>query len=421
MNFEEINLPQQVLKNLKHLGFTELTQIQELSIPEIREGKDIAGQSLTGSGKTAAFGLPIIEKIQPGRGIQALVLTPTRELCVQVADSLHEFAMHTGIRIAKVYGGVGIEPQIKSLKQADIVVGTPGRILDHMERRTIYFDAVKFLVLDEADRMLEMGFIDDVERIISQCPKERQTLLYSATIPTAIHQIIRRYQKDPLFIKTEIRVDKSLLKQVFYDLSPGEKFSALVHLLKKAHGLSIIFCATRREVDIVSKNLLYNNVKAMPIHGGMTQNKRLKTVEMLKKEGVKVMVATDVAARGLDIKNVTHVFNYDVPKTSEDYVHRIGRTARIGMSGEAITLLTPRDHDNFRNVMSDPTLKIEKGTLPQLERVKFQRQQGQGDHGPREGYRGQRSPHRQSGFRGQGSHSGPRRSNAGRRPSFLGR
>ncbi len=242
-------------------------------------------------------------------------------------------------------------------------------------------------------------------------------MLFSATIPTAIHHLIRKHLRDPLFLKTEVRVDKSLLKQVYYDLSSGEKFSVLVQLLNHVSGLSIIFCATRREVDMVTKNLLQQGIKAMPIHGGMTQNRRLKTVETLKREGTNVMVATDVAARGLDIKKVTHVFNYDVPKSSEDYVHRVGRTARIGGSGEAITLLTPRDHENFRKVLEDPTLKIEKGIPPQYERLRFQRQEqrdSQYQRGPRQGghqFRSHQAPREQF---GRHAHR------QGHKPKFLG-
>ncbi|MBI2549917.1 DEAD/DEAH box helicase [Candidatus Woesearchaeota archaeon] len=376
MKIEELNLNPLLLKAVKGMGFTEPMPIQEKCIPEIRLGKDVVGQSSTGSGKTAAFGLPILEKIRPGVGLQVLILTPTRELCVQVTEALNEFGRYIHARAASVYGGVGIDPQIRAIRTADIVVGTPGRILDHLERRTIAFNNVKFLVLDEADRMFDMGFIDDVERIISRVPKERQTMLFSATFSSGIQDIVRRHMRSPVNVKGEIYVDKKLLKQVYYDIKVYEKFSLLVHLLKKStSGLALIFCATRREVDVVAKNLKMQGVNAMAIHGGLTQNRRLYALDSLKKGHINVLVATDVAARGLDIKDISHVYNYDVPKSSEEYVHRIGRTARAGVGGDAVTLLSDRDYENFSSVLRDRTLEIRKAEPPHFEKVQFVRVQ----------------------------------------------
>ena len=376
MKIEDLNLNPLLLKAVHGMGFTEATPIQEKCIPEIRKGHDVVGQSSTGSGKTAAFALPILEKISSGHGIQALILTPTRELCVQVTDAVNEFGRYMHIRAASVYGGVGIEPQMRAIKTADVVVGTPGRILDHLERKTIRFDNVHYLVLDEADRMFDMGFIDDVERIISQVPKDRQTMLFSATIGADVHNVVRKHMRAPVTIKGEIYVDKSLLKQVYYDVKSYDKFSLLVHLLRnKTSGLALIFCATRREVDTVSRNLKMQGMKAMAIHGGLTQNRRLYALDSLKKGHINVLVATDVAARGLDIKDVSHVYNYDVPKTSEEYVHRIGRTARAGMGGDAVTLLSDRDYENFSSVLRDRTLDIKKAEAPQFEKVAFTRVQ----------------------------------------------
>ncbi|MBI3036142.1 DEAD/DEAH box helicase [Candidatus Woesearchaeota archaeon] len=376
MKIEELNLSPMLLKAAKGLGFVEATPIQEKCIPLIREGKDVVGQSSTGSGKTAAFGLPILEKVQPGHGLQVLILTPTRELCVQVTEAMNEFGRHIHTRAVSVYGGVGIEPQIRAIRTADIVAGTPGRVLDHIERRTISFDKVKFLVIDEADKMFEMGFIDDVERIVSHVPKERQTMLFSATMSADVHGIVRKHMRSPATIKGEIYVDKSLLKQVYYDIKAYEKFSLLVHLLRnKTSGLALIFCATRREVDTLARNLKMQGLKAMAIHGGLTQNRRLYALDSLKKGHISVLVATDVAARGLDIRDVSHVYNYDVPKTSEEYVHRIGRTARAGDKGDAVTLLTERDYENFSNVLRDHTLDIRKADPPQFEKVSFVRVQ----------------------------------------------
>ncbi|MEK6837219.1 MAG: DEAD/DEAH box helicase, partial [Nanoarchaeota archaeon] len=352
MKFEELNLNPLLLKAVKGMGFSETMPIQEKCIPELRKGRDVVGQSSTGSGKTAAFGLPILEKIQPGKGLQALILTPTRELCVQVTDALNEFGRYAHTKAISVYGGVGIEPQIRAIRTADVVVGTPGRILDHLERRTISFDKTRFLVIDEADKMFQMGFIEDVEQIISRVPKERQTMLFSATIGADVHNIVRRHLTAPVTLKGETHVDKRFLKQVYYDVKAYDKFSLLVHLLRKStSGLALVFCATRREVDVVTRNLKMQGIKAMAIHGGLTQNRRLYALDSLKRGHINVLVATDVAARGLDIKDVSHVYNYDVPKSSEEYVHRIGRTARAGMEGDAVTLLTERDYENFNSVL----------------------------------------------------------------------
>ncbi len=380
MNFEDLNLDPKLLKAVTKLGFSELTQIQEKCIPLIREGKDVVGQSSTGSGKTLAFGLPILEKTEPSGGVQALILTPTRELCVQVTDALRSFGSDTGVTITSVFGGVSIEPQISALRKTDIVVGTPGRVLDHLERGTVRFDRVRFLIIDEADRMFEMGFIEDVERIIRAISKKRQTLLFSATMPTEVRHVVEKHLIEPVTIKGVVYVDTSLLKQVYYDIKPYDKFSLLLHLLKQnVEGIALVFCATRREADLVATNLKTRGVNAEAIHGGMEQNKRLKSVEALKNETIRVLVATDVAARGLDIRNVSHVYNYDVPKSSADYIHRVGRTARAGEAGDAVTLLSERDHDNFSRVLRDRSLKIVKAERPEFDRVPFKQMERRND------------------------------------------
>ena len=408
MKFEEMNLNPALLKAVKGMGFEDATPIQEKCIPLIREGKDVVGQSSTGSGKTAAFGLPILEKIKPGKWLQALVLTPTRELCVQVTDALNEFGRYLNIRATSVYGGVGIDPQIRAIRTADIVVGTPGRILDHLERRTISFATTKFLILDEADKMFEMGFVEAVEQIISQVPRERQTLLFSATFSSTIHDLVRKHLKAPVQIKGEIHVDKNLLRQAYYDVKSYDKFSLLVHLLKKSpEGMALIFCATRREVDVVAKNLKTQGLNAMAIHGGLTQNRRLHALDSLKRGHINVLVATDVAARGLDIRDVSHVYNYDVPKTSEEYVHRIGRTARAGDKGDAVTLLSERDYENFNSVLRDRSLDIRKAEVPQFEKLRFERTMPHRDFGSR--------PHQRTGYGHSGGDRGPSRGGYGPR------
>ena len=374
MKIEELKLKPEIQRALKELHFEEATTVQEKCIPLLQQGKDIVAQSKTGSGKTAAFGLPMLEKLEGGKGIQAIILTPTRELCVQVSDAIKSFSKYTPLRVATIYGGVGLEPQVDSIRKSEIVVGTPGRTLDHISRNSLKLNQIKYVVLDEADKMLEMGFIEDVEKILSFTPKQKQVALFSATMPARIYELVEKYQNHPVKIRGDIHVDKSKLRQAYYNIRSNEKFSLLVHLLKQdTNNVSLVFCGTRREADVVTKNLKNNGIKAMSIHGGLTQSKRLNALEMFKKEKVTVLVATDVAARGLDIRNVTHVYNYDVPKSSEDYIHRIGRTARAGEDGDAITLLSDRDYENFDRVLSDRSIQILKLDVPQTEKAKFVR------------------------------------------------
>ena len=379
MKFEELNINKKLIDKTREQGFEELTLIQEKCLPKIIDGKDVVGQAETGSGKTLAFCLPILDGIIPGEGLQTVVLTPTRELCLQVTDVFKDFGKILGIKTTSVYGGVGIELQIKKIRTSEIVVGTPGRMLDHLRRKTIDFRNIRFLVIDETDKMLDMGFIDDVEKIIRHVPKKRQTLMFSATIVGSIHRLMNRHLYNPLVIKTKSQVDASKLHQTYYDIyNQNEKFSLLVHLLKNdTSGLAIVFCATRRESDIVARNLRKHGIHASAIHGGMTQNQRTQSLDALKNEETDVLVATDVAARGLDIKNVSHIYNYDVPKTSIEYIHRIGRTARAGENGAAITLLTAPDHDNFRRVQSNDELNIERAEMPDFEKVNFSRRSEQ--------------------------------------------
>ena len=373
MKFEELTINKKLIEKTHEEGYGELTLIQEKCLPAIIKGNDVVGQAETGSGKTVAFCLPILDKITPRNGIQALVLTPTRELCVQVMNVFKDFGTQLKIKTISVYGGVSISNQIKNLPSADIVCGTPGRMLDHLNRGTIDFSPIKFLVLDEMDKMFDMGFIKDVEKIISYVPRERQTLMFSATISYEVHRIMNRHLKNPVIVKTRSQVDTTKLKQVYYDIyQQNNKFPLLVHLLKHSTpGLAIVFCGTRTESDIVAMNLKRQGINALAIHGGMSQHSRSKSLDALKNETTDVLVATDVAARGLDIKNVTHVYNYDVPPTPKEYIHRIGRTARAGENGNAVTLLTERDHDNFRRVQSNKELNIIKAQMPHFEKVSF--------------------------------------------------
>ena len=370
MKFDDFKLSNDTLAKIRELKFTEPTQIQEESIPAIMNGMDVIGESATGSGKTLAFGAGIVEHSVPKHGVQALVLTPTRELAEQVKTMLKQLS--SKLHIMAVYGGVGIEPQIKNLRVADVVVATPGRLLDHLERRTINLDKVKLLVLDEADHMLDMGFIEDVERIITKCPTNRQTLFFSATMPSEVKRLAQKYMKEPLKVSAKKMVDPTKLTQVYYDVQRNVKLSLLTHLLQKEdRGLVMVFCNTRKTVDFVAKTLKVNGIKSIAIHGGFTQNKRNKSLEMFNDGKFGVLVCTDVAARGLHIDNVSHVYNYDIPKSPKEYVHRIGRTARAGEQGQVINLLCDYDHDNFGRVKSEyREFEINKTQTPELSRIK---------------------------------------------------
>jgi len=374
MGFTKMGLNAKLVEGLKVMGITNPTPIQEKCIPLIKAGKDVVGQSLTGSGKTAAFGLPILEKIVPGGGLQALIVVPTRELCVQVRDHLEQYAKFLPINIISIYGGVGFFQQMEEIKFGEIIVATPGRLLDHMGRRNISLRNIKFVVLDEADRMFDMGFEDDVDKILRQTPATRQTIMFSATMPRAAQNMIGKYLKNPVNVQEKLQVDKSLLKQVFYSVRKNDKFALLVHFLKnKTSGPAIVFCGTKREVDRVAKQLRKLKIEALPVHGDLTQGKRQFAVNSFKTAKIDVLIATDVAARGLDIKDVSHVYNYDVPRTPEEYTHRIGRTARAGKKGEAITLLSERDYNNFNKILRFGKSEILQETLPEFEKIEFVR------------------------------------------------
>jgi len=374
--FRKLGITDPILKVIEEENFKEPSEIQRKAIPIVLEGKDVIAGSATGSGKTLVFASDIIQNTDHGRGIQALVLTPTRELAEQVTGAFRSFSRYKSLKITSVYGGVSINPQMENLKIADVVVGTPGRLLDHLGRRTIDLRNVKILVLDEADRMLDMGFIDDVEKIIRACPRERQTLLFSATITMDVDRLRREYMHNPIEVSVESYVDSRHLKQVYYDVPDNMKFSLLVHLLKhEKGGLVMVFCNTRKYVDFVARNLKESGVDAVAIHGGLTQERRTRVMEKFNSSKVYVLVCTDVAARGLDIGGVSHVYNYDIPKESKQYIHRIGRTARAGKNGIAINILANRDYDNFRRVLRDNELDIEKEVLPEFKRIHVKRDQ----------------------------------------------
>jgi len=371
-SFRKLGLSESVLKVIKGLSFTAPSEIQERAIPLILEGRDVIGYAATGSGKTLAFGAGIINKVKKGEGIQALIMTPTRELTEQVADAVIQFSKNNKLKIAKVYGGVSITNQINELKTADVVVGTPGRLLDHLQRETLILKDVKVLVLDEADRLVDMGFLPDVEKIIQLCPIRRQTLLFSATSSLDMDYIQKEYMIEHIIVEVIKYVDPSKLRQYFYDVPTNLKFSLLVHLVKEDKSkLVMVFCNTKTNTDIVARNLQRVGINAMAIHGGIGQNKRSAIMKRFHEENIHVLVCTDVAARGLDIKNVSHVYNYDSPKNSKEYIHRVGRTARAGKEGKAISIVAERDYENFRNVYDDSSLKIQQLDLPKLEKIPF--------------------------------------------------
>jgi ATP-dependent RNA helicase DeaD len=372
MIFEELNVKKELVQGLNEMGLKEPTEIQTKAIPLIKQGKDVISISKTGSGKTAAFGVPILEDIKQGQGIQYLIIAPVRELAVQISNELRKFGKYIKFSVTTVYGGVSINPQIEAMQRADIVVSTPGRLLDHLENYDLKLDKIKCVVLDEADKMVEMGFIEDIRKILNETPNNRQTLLFGATISNEIDELKQEYMHDPVVAQAESHVEEEYLEQYYYDVKQFEKFSLLVHLLKKEKkDLAIVFCSARSTVEMVTKNLRDNGIKADMIHGKLTQNRRLKVIENFHKGRPNILVASAVAARGLDIKDVSHIFNYDLSQDAQEYVHRVGRTARAGKQGKAITLLSERDHDVFREILNRYPVKVEQLPLENFERLRF--------------------------------------------------
>ncbi len=367
MNFEDFSLTKETLKALSEMGFEEPTPIQSRVIPKIMAGHDIIGQALTGTGKTAAFGIPIIERASKKVRPIALVLEPTRELAMQVSQELNRIGKYRRVSALPIYGGKSIEAQIRSIQQGvDIIVGTPGRVIDHLERGTLSFDRVAFVVIDEADEMLNMGFIDDVEGILKRTPQGRQTMLFSATMPQPIVDIARRHMQSPEKVKVNTKdVVVPKISQVFYEVRESEKINALKRLLDvEDPELAIVFCHTKREVDEVAMQLQETGFNAAALHGDFTQAHRDEVMNKFRSGKLDVLVATDVAARGLDIQNVSHVINYSIPQNPESYIHRIGRTARAGRSGIAITLVRPMEYRTLRLIEKTAKTRIDKKALP---------------------------------------------------------
>lgn len=372
--FTEMELNPQILRAVEEMGFEEMSPIQVKAIPAILNGKDIVGQAQTGTGKTAAFGIPLLQLVDiKDRSLQALVLCPTRELAIQVAEEFRKLAlfMH-GIKILPVYGGQEISKQIRSLKGGvQIIIGTPGRVMDHMRRKTIRFDGLKMVVLDEADEMLNMGFREDIETILSDSPAERQTVLFSATMPGPILEIARTYQKNAEMIrvvKKELTVPK--IEQYYYEVSPKNKEEVLSRLLDMYNPkLSLVFCNTKKQVDELTSNLQGRGYFAEGLHGDLKQMQRDRVMNSFRNGKTDILVATDVAARGIDVDDVEAVFNYDVPQDDEYYVHRIGRTGRAGREGRAFTLVVGREVFKLRDIQRYCNTKIKLQPIPSVNDV----------------------------------------------------
>ena len=371
-DFTSLNLRAELVQAITGLGYSEPTPIQSAIIPIMLTGADVIGQAQTGTGKTAAFALPILQNFSPQRHVQALVLAPTRELALQVADSMTVYGKHLDVRILAVYGGQPYGPQISRLNRGvDMVVGTPGRLLDLIERNALNIKHVRTLVLDEADEMLNMGFMEDVEKILAETPSERQTALFSATMPPRIRSLANRFMRDPQHVN--IRRDTLTLastEQRYYLVHESDKTNALARLFEiEPIKSALIFARTRAETATLANELVVRGIPAEAIHGDLDQNARERVLGRFRANQLKVLVATDVAARGLDIQDISHVFNYHLPDDAEVYVHRIGRTGRAGKTGVAITLLSPREKRRLREVEALTKQPIQKMELPTVAEI----------------------------------------------------
>jgi ATP-dependent RNA helicase DeaD len=367
--FKDLGLAPEIQQVLDELGYQEPTPIQEQAIPELLAGHDVIGQAQTGTGKTAAFGLPLLQYVDPAVDeVQAVVLTPTRELCIQVTQALRAYAEHLDVEIVAVFGGAPIKSQQAQLRAgAHVVVATVGRMMDLMSRRSLVLTAARYIVLDEADEMLDLGFIEDVEKILRMCPSGRQTALFSATMPPPVKRLAESYMYDPMTIKiTPKKLTVDAIAQAFVEVPASEKASRLVELLKTEEPeQAIIFCRTKIGASKLEKTLKDKGLDVKALHGDMSQGSRDGVMIAFKDHRVRLLVATDIAARGLDIEHVTHVINYDVPASSEVYVHRIGRTGRVGRTGRAITFVTPAQRDEIERIERDVKTSIGEWESPE--------------------------------------------------------
>ncbi len=374
LKFEDLQLDERILRAVADMGFEETSPIQGQAIPLALEGKDIIGQAQTGTGKTAAFGIPLLERVDPKvKKLQAIVLCPTRELAIQVAEEVRRLAkyMH-GIKVLPVYGGQEIVKQIRSLKDGtQVIIGTPGRVMDHMRRKTIRTEEVHTVVLDEADEMLNMGFLEDMETILGQLPQERQTMMFSATMPSAIQEIARKFQKDPMTVKV-VKKDLTVPKvtQYYYEVKQKNKIEVLSRLLDLyAPKLSVVFCNTKKGVEEVVEALQGRGYFAEGLHGDLKQIQRDRVMNSFRNGKADILVATDVAARGIDVDDVEAVFNYDIPQDDEYYVHRIGRTGRAGREGKAFSLVVGREVYKMRDIQRYCKTRIIPQAIPSLNDI----------------------------------------------------
>ncbi|ARU62542.1 RNA helicase [Tumebacillus avium] len=370
--FLELNLGKKIQQAISDMGFEEPSPIQAQCIPVVLTGSDVIGQAQTGTGKTAAFGIPLLEMAGPAKHVQALILTPTRELAIQVAGELRKIAKYKRTRTMPIYGGQSIGSQIRALQQGvQVVIGTPGRILDHLRRGTLKLDKLKTLVLDEADEMLDMGFIEDIESILKETPAERQTLLFSATMPPEVKSLSKRYMIDPQNV-TINRGDVTvpLIEQVYYKVLERTKLESLSRIIDSEEvELGIIFCRTKRGVDELTDSLMSRGYLADGLHGDLSQAQRDRVMRKFRHTEIQLLVATDVAARGIDVENVTHVINFDIPQDPESYVHRIGRTGRAGKRGLALTLVTPPEFKLLKQIEKETKAKLVAKEVPSLADV----------------------------------------------------
>lgn len=374
LTFADLGLSHNVLSAIEQKGYTNPTPIQAATIPLLlKNEKDIIGQAQTGTGKTAAFALPLIDQLSEGGTLpQAIILTPTRELALQVAEEIVSFKGSKKLFVSTIYGGASMEKQLKELKKGvQIVVGTPGRVMDHLNRGSLRLDAITHIVLDEADEMLNMGFVEDIETILSHAPENRRMLLFSATMPAPIQEIARNYMGDyeKIAVKKE-QITSADIDQIYYEVHDSDKLEALVRLMeieKDFYGL--VFCQTKIETDSVAAKLIEKGYHAEALHGDVSQFNREKILQKFKKKVINILVATDVAARGIDINNLTHVFNYSLPQDPESYVHRIGRTGRAGNKGTAISLVSPRDLRKLSYIRKVAKAEIRKAKLPGIKEI----------------------------------------------------
>lgn len=370
--FLEFQLSKKTQDAIDEMGYEEPSPIQTTCIPLILTGKDVIGQAQTGTGKTAAFGIPLVEAAGTGRHVQSIILLPTRELAIQVAGEIRKIAKFKRVRTLPIYGGQSIGHQIRALEQGvQIVIGTPGRVLDHIRRGTLKLDKVQTLVLDEADEMLDMGFIEDIETILQETPSTRQTLLFSATIPNEVRRLANRYMNNPEHVqmaRNEMTVP--LIDQVYYKVLERTKLESVSRIIDSQEvTLGIIFCRTKRGVDELTEALMARGYLADGLHGDLSQAQRDRVMKRFRTNDIELLVATDVAARGIDVGNVTHVVNYDIPQDTESYVHRVGRTGRAGRRGLAITLVTPREFKLLKTIQRETKASIEVREVPSLADV----------------------------------------------------